>query len=362
MLTPCPIMFSGHNDRAVVALCRYFHAVEIPFFLVARHGTDAIFNTQWSDHVFFQREEAALNVQLMERIATSLRALGLSPVLCATSEFLNCFVLDNHAAMSAGGWNCALPEPVLYRSLSDKGCSGSIIHEMTGLTSPAVQPPGRWGSPCVLKPKHNVMNGKTLYPIFCNAPDELATALEKIEIEDWFSQEWVEGQSLYLCAYLDKAGYFDCYWQENLLQQPGGKSIVLARSTVNPGIDVAALMAGLHSKGYFGPFMMEIMRDRCGRLFYIEVNPRFWGPLNLSLKVCPGLLNRFAVDQDLMPLRLMASQDGTDHWYAWAFGALNGYCRRYPAAEAYTDADIGTLLRQYDVYASQDTQPLSGIH
>lgn len=362
MLTPCPIIFSGHNDRAVVALCRYFHAVEIPFRLVACHGTDAIFNTQWRDHVLFQREEAALNLQLMDRVASSLRKQGLSPVLCTTSEFLNCFVLENHGAMTAIGWNCALPEPDLYRSLSDKGNSASIIHDLTGLTSPPVQPIGHWASPCVLKPKRNVVEGKTLYPILCKNPDELATALERIYIGEWFSQEWVEGQSLYLCAYLDRAGDFDCYWQENLLQQPGGKSIVLARGTTNPGIDVTGLMSGLHDRRYFGPFMMEVMRDRSGRLFYIEVNPRFWGPLSLSLKVCPTLLHRFAMDQDLTPLRSLPSQDGADQWYAWAFGALDGQCRRYPAVEAYTDADIATLLRQYDVYAARDTYPLSGIH
>ncbi|WP_163336849.1 hypothetical protein [Desulfopila sp. IMCC35008] len=346
----------------MVALCRYFRAVEIPFRLVARHGTDAILNTQWRDHVLFQRKDASLNVQLMKQVALSLRALGLSPVLCPTSEFLNCFVLGNHVAVTACGWNSALPEPALYQILSSKGSSGSIIHDLTGLSYPTVQPPGCWVPPCVLKPKYNIINNQMLYPIICKSPNELAMAMETIEIRDWFSQEWVEGQSLYLCAYLAKDGYFDCYWQENLLQQPGGKSIVLARSTANPGIDVSALMSGLHRKGYFGPFMIEIMRDSSGRLSFIEVNPRFWGPLNLSLKVCPGLLNRFAIDQGLKPLHLLADQKNTDGWYAWAFGALNSPCRRYPAVDAYTDKDIRILLRKHDVYAAHDTQPLAGIY
>ncbi|MDD2464674.1 MAG: hypothetical protein PHI97_11820 [Desulfobulbus sp.] len=346
----------------MVALCRYFYAVDIPFRLIACHGKDAILNTQWRDHVLLQRENATLNVQLLKSIASSLRALRLSPFLCPTSEFLNCFALENHLTLKASGWNYALPEPALYWSLSDKESSGSIIQNLTGLIPPTVQPPNHWKASCILKPKRNVINNITLYPILCQTPHELEMALEKIERGDWFSQEWVDGQSFYLCAYLDKFGNFDCYWQENLLQQPGGKSIVLARTTSNPGIDVAALMAGLHGKGYFGPFMMEIMRDRSGQLFFIEVNPRFWGPLNLSLTVCPSLLDRFAMDQGLAPARTLACKESTDCWYAWAFGAFHGHCRRYPAVETFTNDEIKLLLLQHDVYAAQDTQPLSGIH
>ncbi|MCC8991616.1 MAG: hypothetical protein LM514_03350 [Streptococcus sp.] len=355
-------MFSGHNDRAVVALCRYFHAVQIPFFLVARYDLDAIFRTQWRQYVLFQREDASLNVQLMERVALNLRERRLSPVLCATSEFLNRFVLDNYSNITASGWNCALPERRLYYALSDKRTSEKVISDLIGLRSPHEQVPGNWASPCVLKPKCNMVNGKILYPILCQNQDELEEALETIKIDEWFSQEWIEGQSLYLCAYLDRMGDFDSYWQENLLQQSGGKSIVLARTTANPGINVEKLMVGLHSKGYFGPFMMEIIRDESGRLFYIEVNPRFWGPLNLSLKACPNLLRRFAIDHELKPLQFLSTQDNTEHWYAWVFGALDSNCRRYPAAAAYTDIEMKLLLQRHDIYAGQDTNLLSGNH
>lgn len=361
MLSPCPIIFSGHNDRAVVALCRYFDAVGIPFFLIARYDSDAISRTQWGQHVLFRREDAALTVQLMRQIARTLEAQGLRPVLSVTSEFLNRFVLDNRESIAATGWDCGLPERHIYLELSDKQSSPAVIRSLIGLQSPPEQEYGNWISPCVLKPKHNLANGQMFYPILCQEPEQLTAALDSIDdMNAWFSQKWIDGQSLYLCAYLDRRGHFDSYWQENLLQQAGGKSVVLARTTANPGINVTELMAGLHSKGYFGPFMMEIMRDRSERLFFIEVNPRFWGPLNLSLKACPSLLCRFAIDHGLTPQRSLPGEEESSHWYAWAFGARDGFCRRYPAVELLSDNDLTALLQHSDVYAAQDTQPLSG--
>jgi hypothetical protein len=362
MLTPCPIIFSGHNDRAVVALCRYFHAQRLPFRLVAKHKGDVIYQTTWRDYVLFQREEPSLAMPLMERISMALKTIGLSPVLCPTSEFLNGFVLDNRARLIEIGWNCALPEPDLYRSISDKGRSAAIVCALSALIPPATKPRGEWSTPCVLKPKRNVVNGKMMYPLLCETPDELEAALVGLEFENWFCQQWVDGQSLYLCAYLDRAGDFNAYWQENLLQQSPGKSIVLARTTTNPGIDVQGIMTGLHNMSYFGPFMMEIIRDDSGRFFFIEVNPRFWGPLNLSLRACPNLLNRFAVDQLGASLHHAPCADGEEHWYAWSFGASSCRYRRFCAALPYDDANLATLLRDFDVYAAPDTQALSGRH
>jgi hypothetical protein len=237
-----------------------------------------------------------------------------------------------------------------------------MIRKLAGLEAPPRQDGGHWAAPCVLKPRRNVVEGKVLYPLLCHLPSELDAALRQIEVEHWFSEAWVEGQSLYLCAYLDKNGEYDSFWQENLMQQDGGKSVVLARTTENPGIDENKFMAGLHTEGYFGPIMMEVIRDKSGKLYYIEVNPRFWGPLNLALAARPGLLSRFAIDLGLSPERTAEPAEMKTHWYAWAFGAHAEKCRRYPASLNFSEDEIEALLLKYDIYAATDTASISNQH
>lgn len=360
MVSACPIIFSGHNERAVVALCRYFSSANIPFKIVASDGADAIFETSWESNVLFQRQDSSLSLNLMERIAFLLEGQNLRPVLCPTSEFLNHFFLNNRQAIESSGWNCVLPDKHIYMELTDKLSSLSLIRQITGLNSPPVQPVGQWVAPCVLKPKYNMMNGKIMYPLLCHHPHDLEVALEQIDTDYWFSQNWIDGQSIYFCAYIDRDGHFDSFWQENLMQQPDGKSIVLARTSTNPGIDEESLMDGLHNKGYFGPFMMEIMRDEENRMHFIEVNPRFWGPLNLALKACPGLLSRFSKDHGLNPDRKISAPNRKQQWYAWSFGARIGNCRKYPGLRCVSEIEnIEVLLKKYDVYAEKDTLALS---
>ncbi|MGA8262791.1 MAG: hypothetical protein WB783_21520, partial [Arenicellales bacterium] len=112
----------------------------------------------------FQREDASLSLQLMQRVAHSLATRGLYPVMCPTSEFLNRFVLDNQDSIAALGWDCAMPRRDRYVELTDKHSSRAIIRNLTGLDSPPEQPRGSWMSPCVIKPKRNVAGQRVLYP------------------------------------------------------------------------------------------------------------------------------------------------------------------------------------------------------
>lgn len=362
MTVIAPVIFSGHNERAVVALCRFFSALARPFFLIAKNTDDVIFMTSWRDYVLIQRKSTALTIELMEQVAQSVQQKGFVPALCPTSEFLNRFALEHRVAMEQLGWHWALPSPSIYTRLSDKSQSPDLLDALIGLRSPRRLAAGQWQAPCVLKPRSNIMNGKVQYPYLCFSDEELAQTLTKLEPSDWFAQSWVAGQSFYLCAYLDRQGGWSAFWQENLLQQPGGKSIVLARTCNNPGIDVSCLMRGLHLLGYHGPFMLEIIRDQDGKLYFIEVNPRFWGPLELARKACPDVLGRFLndLDHEFRPAHGCATPPV--HWYAWFFGAQQGDCRMYPAASELSQNHISELLTTYDVYAAPDTQALSCRH
>ena len=356
------VLFSGHNDRAVIALCRFLANACQPFYIVSSGPQDAIFRTNWGSRVIWQRTSPILDLSLMARIRDAVTQQGYVPVLCPTSEYLNRFALEQQDPMRSQGWHWILPAPDVYLRLSDKSRSPSVMHTLVGIDPPPLQPMGAWQAPCVLKPVRNILQGRVRYPLLCRSSSELQLAMGEVDQADWFAQTWVEGQSHYLCAYLDRQGGWDAFWQKNLVQQPNGKSIVLASTGTNPGLDVERLMRGLHLIGYRGPFMMEVIEDSRGRLHFIEVNPRFWGPLDLCRRAHPALLQRFVCDMTEAPsppTRAIAVPDTT---YAWAFGAQQQPWRVYPAASTFSAADLYHQLQAYDIYAAPDTRALSNLH
>ncbi len=211
-------------------------------------------------------------------------------------------------------------------------------------------------APCVLKPRRNVDGSTVLYPLLCDSAPALAGPGQP-RYALVLCQEFVRGQSHYLCGYLARDGSHVTFWQENLMQQPRGKSIVLARACRNPGVDADALMSHLHRLGYHGPLMVEFIVSAEGPC-YIECNPRLWGPLQLALDACPALLDLYARDHGAHPLALTPA--GAPYYYAWAFGARTPQAVVHPAGAGLLERD--RLLRQHDVYARPDTAPLHDCH
>ena len=350
---PTFLLFSGYNDRAVVALCRFFARQRLPFVIVAAGPTDAIWRTTWASFVMLSRLDKRLDVALFQVAVQAAQQLRL--VYCPTTEFMNQFVLDQRLALQAVGVQVSLPAAPVYFQLTSKLHSAAVVQQLTGIHPPPAMAWSHLKIPCVLKPIHNVSGAQEMvYPQLCSTDEQLQSALKGLDPAQWFAQAWVEGQSYYLCGYLARDGKHASFWQENLLQQPGGKSMVLARSGANPGVDVDRLFIGLHHLGFHGPFMMELISDAQGTLHFIEINPRFWGPLQLALTACPRLLILYARDHGAIVSEPPPTTAGP-HWYAWAQGARQGNCRYYPGAHG---LPVENLLREHDVYAAPDTHAL----
>jgi len=357
------LLFSGHNDRAVVALCRFFEQTGLPFVIVAAGRDDAIHQTAWRSHVIFNRLDKVLSVAWLRDLVQSQTQHGdvVQLLYAPTTEFINDFLLTHSAALTDVGLQTGLPEQALYDELTSKSRSQTLVTSLCpDLRLPARQSMQSPQSPCVLKPMTNVADGRVLYPLLCRSPLELDLALTGLDREAYFAQDFIVGQTHYLCAYIARDGQTASFWQTNLMQQPGGKSIVLAKPGDNPGLDEQALLQGLHARGYHGPFMMEVIESN-GALYYIEVNPRFWGPLQLALDVCPEILGLFARDHGFdvsLPLAHVPEQA----FYAWAFGAHQPGCVVHPAAQALLPMQLEQLLYAYDVYAREDTRALHACH
>jgi predicted ATP-grasp superfamily ATP-dependent carboligase len=277
------------------------------------------------------------------------------PIFVPTSEYLNRFVLKHKNAISNQSWIIASVEASTYNHISDKATSFKWLSR-SGMLLPSLIDRQSPTYPCVFKPKKNVVNGASFYPIICF--DSVHNTIESHMIDYYYCQEYVDGRSFYLCGYICKNGRFDYFWQENHLQQAAGKSMLLC-STVSPPISNSSeILSDLYKQGYHGPVMIEMIESK-DQFYFIEINPRFWGPLQLALDSSSSILHLFALDQGFLTDRDLHSQDRSisglydfQKYYSW----LGGYdestsLKRYPLAQNLSHQALIALLQHNDVLA-----------
>lgn len=344
------LLFSGHNDRAVIALCRYFSVAGLDFSIIASGRDDFIHRTAYRDRVILERSDRGINVALFRKVLATQEKLFL---YCPTTEFINSYLLDHAVDLDGLNIEVGLPDAEVYRRVTGKKSSQILVDDLRGLKIPEDFPLSMVTAPCVLKPLVNLAAGEILYPWLCQTSGDLAHALSVIDTSLYFAQEYIDGQSYYLCGYIDRSGRHCSYWQKNLLQQANGKSIVLAVEHANPGFDENAFFSRLQSVGYHGPVMMEVIAHE-GDFYYIEINPRFWGPLQLGLDACPGMLDLFVRDHGCHPASTLSRSRSAPAYYSWKAGALQGGLRKYGAESL---AGLEELLTVHDVFAHPDCQP-----
>ncbi|AKJ38887.1 hypothetical protein [Methanosarcina barkeri] len=344
------LLFSGYNQRSVIALCRYFSKIGIEILIVSSGKNDSIYQTVYNKNVIFERLDSRLNIQIFEKVASYYTG----PIIyCPTSEYLNRFVLENYDELIKLDIEPGMPLEEIYTKVTNKRSSQDIVKYVSGVKIPKEMPVSEAKIPCVLKPYTNIADCKVLYPIICQDDSVLRDALSNIKPEYYFAQEFIEGQSYYLCGVLAKNGEFCCYWQENLLQQGNGKSMVLARSCKNPGLNENLFFNAIHSSGYYGIMMTEFIK-RKDELYYIETNPRFWGPFQLAIDHCSRIMD-FYMKEWFGVCTHGCNREATDY-YAWYYGAKQSGLKKYPSINNINNVDF--LLEKYDVYNRGDTVDL----
>ena len=73
---PTFVLFSGHNDRAVVALCRFLGGQGLRLAIIASGPGDAIWRTAWRRHVVMSRLNPQLDLALYDAVAQAVGAAG----------------------------------------------------------------------------------------------------------------------------------------------------------------------------------------------------------------------------------------------------------------------------------------------
>ena len=150
--------------------------------------------------------------------------------------------------------------------------------------------------PVVAKPLANVTpQGSSRYPLLLVTEAQVVSFRESEQADEYFFQEFVRGESLYLLFYLPRDGTPAFKWsQRNLLQQPGGKSMLMAEpADFHNSRSAARMLDALRRTGFWGLGMIEVIRTADQRDVFIEMNPRIWGPMQFCLDQHQPLVHAF---------------------------------------------------------------------
>lgn len=323
------VIFSGYNDRAVVALCRELTALGEPFSIIAAHGRDRIFRTAYRPHVDAIRTVRSLDADDLDRCLARVRARHQAAryVIAPSSEFLDQYVLDHRAWFQARGADVPLVDRDIYARVTNKW-SFRALCEGAGVGVPPLVDPAAGRYPFVAKPRTNITaDGQSLYPVLIYTDDDwrAAQAMAVSEAHYYF-EALIDGPSYYLLFYVpaNPAAPVFRWSQRNRAQQPGGKSMLWATSDTLHDAPIADQLVGaLRATGFHGLAMIELIRD-ADTFRAIELNPRLWGPLQLVRNAGSHLLRAFV--EEALHGDIHASDPHAGHAasYVWLGGARAG--------------------------------------
>lgn len=291
------IIFSGYNQRAVIAFLRTLHKNHVDHYgIIAASEEDTILHTVYAKNVAYVRKKKQL---CLEEICFAINLVydiykEKSCIIVPSTEALNRFLLKNRNFLEKQGCCIPLVSEKLYESVSDKEEFWKICHK-NGLCVPRlIKLKKNYSQPFVAKPKkYFASNGNVYSPVIVKTEKDFAEFKEKYSEIDFDYQEYVNGTSYYLLFYFSKKGMVYKFSQENYVQQPGGKSIIAAGcSTIHLDEAITQDYENLFLNLAFTGFVMVELRKSENNFYMIEANPRFWGPSQLF---CDAGYNLFEV-------------------------------------------------------------------
>lgn len=293
------LVFSGGNDRAVLGFLRALRSCGEHASIVARTNQDRILWTSFRQDVKWIRKSHELSLQVFAECVRAVREHVGSHTLVVlpSTEYFNTFLLKYRAAIESMGCEIPLVESELYNLLTGK-LSSADQFLAAGFSIPRELDNSFSGTqPLVAKPRHNVSReDRSLYPHLLMTHGDLETFHEKNDPADYFFQEYVVGESLYLLFYIARDGRRFTWSQRNLMQQPDGKSMLLAEpAEFHLSATANRLIKFLCSIKFSGLGMIEVIKS-ADREVFIEMNPRIWGPVQLCVDQGQPLLHAFIGD------------------------------------------------------------------
>ena len=290
------VIFSGANERAIIAACRYFRKHNLAYSLIARPDVDKIRLTAFKKDIACTRRHAVLDTQdLLAQIETlTQRYPGERLVYLPTTESVNRTLLAQRERFELAGLNVGLVDETIYQLISDKFTFQEYAARYGIATPDIITEAESAHFPFVAKPKREFssVHGGKIYPHLIFTRQDYARFLAAEVKDDFFFQRYISGQSFYYLLFFPAQGEPVKGYQKNLLQQSGGKSIIYAESCPCPDkIFENKLIKLLQALNFQGFIMIEAIKDQRATVM-IEANPRLWGPYELAIKqgLTPDLL------------------------------------------------------------------------
>ena len=317
------VIISGYNQRAVIAFIRKLEEIGIGDYLIIASGEkDTIFLTRYAPKVYYTRKIASLSKPELYGVFGKIRNEhpGEDVVIVPSTEALNRFLVENRAEIEALGLIIPLVPRETYETISDKRSFWELCRR-SGFNVPELIPlTDEFTRKYVAKPKQYVSSrGERLIPLIIDDREKHEAFLREYDPADFDIQEFVEGESCYLLYYLSRDGADYRYSQKNLLQQPGGKSIIAAESAELHREPIADdYIRLLRSIGFHGFIMIEVRKN--GNDFrMIEANPRLWGPTQLYVDAGAPFIEAFLHDCGILD-EVRPSAEPHKTYYYWSGG------------------------------------------
>ncbi len=172
-----------------------------------------------------------------------------------------------------------------------------------------------------------------------------------LDLTKHFIQNYVYGQSYYYCAHYRAGEKKTFFVQKNLIQQPGGKSIIKAKPSYLPDEMIRKIDNMMKDMKWEGVMMFELKKDVKTELFYaIEVNPRFWGPLQLAVD------NNINFVKSIIDINYKNFRQENKIGYLWKTGFFHGKLVKFQTGNNFQKFDDNnTEIEFKDVWKRSDT-------
>lgn len=358
------LIFSGSNDRAVIAFCRYAKINSIPIAIIANGQDDLIFLTDYKSEVIDIRPKNILTWDsLRKHILIIKNKFTYQEIfILPTTEYINRFLLKNKLKLLKHRITFGLCEPELYARISDKYTFGNLCSEY------GIQTPKEYSSepetyPFVVKPKTYSNSNLEINqkPSIIYNKEQLDEFFNTYDLDKYYYQEYVGGKSIYLLFHFSKNKSYSVFSQENFIQQHNGGSMILAKSSnyhldnklVQPYIDL------FQQENFYGLVMIEVKLYN-GNYYMIEANPRLWGPSQLILDAQMTLFDDFCSDNHLFNKPISRPKNYINNKiYFWAGGLTETLKKNFDLM--HYDYDIKQFIEEYhkcissEVYLREDT-------
>lgn len=356
------IIFSGFNPRAVFAFLRTVEYCGVSYAIIAKSEKDTILLSQYKKNVLAIRTTEKLVLDdILQCIDNVSHQMNWSDCIIApTSEGLNRFLLKYRFVLESKGVIVPLVNNDLYERISDKYSFSLLCKECR------IDVPDEYISPIdvnkqfVAKPKkYFSRNGIALSPVLVLSPEDKDSFVRHYDIDDFYYQEYIEGESFYLLYYFDHSGNVYKYSQKNIAQQSGGKSVVAAVASDLHTSELSLVYEKLFlDQNFFGFVMIEI-RKKGNKYYMIEANPRFWGPSQLFVDAQKNFFEVFLSDYELIgECKDFVPDSVNDVRYFWYGGMVQMFRENKNIVYHMKDIDIEKELYSWllhDVYLRDDT-------